>query len=199
MNSVSSMEDRQFPDRDSRMQYSMSGNEPNRQDDQPLKQNYARHFFDTFKRDPNSYAISLGTIDGVFDPHAAAAGTATSPLARKLKCRHVQMIAIGSSIGWGSTSSSFLLHVANICPRYGSFCCLWQGSEYGRARVAPHCFRPHWDYVILYDAGPRRNGCLVPCRRILLSILYAIFGPCLGFCYGLEVGLITIHVHCFRS
>ena len=37
----------------------------------------------------------------MFDPEAAAANTAASPLARRLKGRHLQMIAIGGSIGTG--------------------------------------------------------------------------------------------------
>ena len=104
MNSVSSNNDRQSPDPDSRTQHGVNGNESNDRVDKPLKQNYAYSIFESFKRAPNSYATSPGTIDGIFDPHAAAAGTATSPLARKLKGRHLQMIAIGSSIGRGSTS-----------------------------------------------------------------------------------------------
>ncbi|KAH0542247.1 hypothetical protein FGG08_003369 [Glutinoglossum americanum] len=59
---------------------------------------------DSFKRDPNQHATHRGSIgaDGrVFDAESAAAATASSPLARKLKGRHLQMIAIGGSIGTG--------------------------------------------------------------------------------------------------
>ncbi|KAF2405520.1 amino acid permease [Trichodelitschia bisporula] len=63
-----------------------------------------QRFMDSFRRDPNIHATPKGVIgaDGkVFDVESAAAATAESPLARKLKGRHLQMIAIGGSIGTG--------------------------------------------------------------------------------------------------
>ncbi|KAI9765855.1 MAG: glyceraldehyde-3-phosphate dehydrogenase 1 [Geoglossum simile] len=61
-------------------------------------------FLDSFKRDPAQHATPRGSIGGdgrIFDLEGAAAATASSPLARKLKGRHLQMIAIGGSIGTG--------------------------------------------------------------------------------------------------
>ncbi|KFY65028.1 hypothetical protein V496_02875 [Pseudogymnoascus sp. VKM F-4515 (FW-2607)] len=58
---------------------------------------------DSFKRDPNasSGARTYKAEDGGFDHEGAAQRTANSGLARKLKGRHLQMIAIGGSIGTG--------------------------------------------------------------------------------------------------
>jgi len=75
------------------------------------KQKWTTRFVDSFRRDPNAHVIKPGqAIDptdghapapGKFDHKAAAEATANSGLAHKLKARHMQMIAIGGSIGTG--------------------------------------------------------------------------------------------------
>jgi len=73
---------------------------------QGVKEPMHRRFIDSFKRDPNA-AITKpsqradGPARGGFDHAAAAERTANSGLAHKLKGRHMQMIAIGGSIGTG--------------------------------------------------------------------------------------------------
>ncbi|KAF2645932.1 general amino-acid permease-like protein GAP1 [Massarina eburnea CBS 473.64] len=64
-----------------------------------------RRVLDSFRRDPNMNIMapkgSMGADGKVFDVESAAANTANSPLVRRLKGRHLQMIAIGGSIGTG--------------------------------------------------------------------------------------------------
>ncbi|KAE8444313.1 hypothetical protein EG329_000623 [Mollisiaceae sp. DMI_Dod_QoI] len=66
--------------------------------------------FDSFRRDPNQKVTPSGEIVDLklehghsdsYDVESAVANVAKSPLQRKLEARHLQMIAIGGSIGTG--------------------------------------------------------------------------------------------------
>ncbi|KAL1957082.1 hypothetical protein VTO42DRAFT_6340 [Malbranchea cinnamomea] len=71
-------------------------------DEDGCRRSFLRRFLDSFKRDPNAHVLrQLGADGKVYDLEEAAAATAASPLHRRLKSRHLQMIAIGGSIGTG--------------------------------------------------------------------------------------------------
>jgi len=82
--------------------YSDAGQPIWEEETEVITQGYGRRIYNSFKRDPNLFVTPTGSVgaDGqVFNPGTAAQATANSPLARKLKGRHLQMIAIGGSIG----------------------------------------------------------------------------------------------------
>ncbi|KAI9821589.1 MAG: glyceraldehyde-3-phosphate dehydrogenase 1 [Thelocarpon impressellum] len=70
----------------------------------PAHRTWKTRAIDSFRRDPNTSSTprqAIGADGKAFDLEGAAQRTAESPLSRKLKGRHLQMIAIGGSIGTG--------------------------------------------------------------------------------------------------
>ncbi|KAL8703282.1 MAG: hypothetical protein Q9201_003523 [Fulgogasparrea decipioides] len=74
-------------------------------DEKPAQpRSVAKRAWDSFKHNPDYHITPKGVVGAngqIYDVESAAIATAESPLARKLKGRHLQMIAIGGSIGTG--------------------------------------------------------------------------------------------------
>jgi len=112
-------------------------------------------FKDSFKRDPNASAL---TSKG-FDPHAAgfdlegaAAATANTGLSRRLKGRHLQMIAIGGSIGlyyrtWFDTKAQ-----TNTVCRDWVVRRIGECTFYRWPCITAHRFLDHRTYAILHGS-----------------------------------------------
>ena len=131
--------------------YSTSGGEPNYEETTIIHQSFGRRLFDSFKRDPNLRATPKGVIGSngrVYDPGVAAEATAASPLARKLKGRHLQMIAIGGSIGERRFLHLWALHLT--IDRHRSFRCIWEGSRSWRACLSTDMLLSYRSDVILH-------------------------------------------------
>lgn len=82
-------------------------------DDPKPRGSIPRRIWDSFQRDPNRSTSSTGAGGGhgkEYDVEAAAQATAHSPLARELNGRHLQMIAIGGSIGKGHCEPDLVLY-----------------------------------------------------------------------------------------
>ena len=94
--------------------------------------------WDSFKRDPNARVTKPGAVgaDGkVFDVESAAQATAESPLSRRLKGRHLQMIAIGGSIGISSPQYGLVSLISDFMIRHRSVRWFWKVVGHWRPRL----------------------------------------------------------------
>lgn len=149
-----------------------------------------RRVIESFKRDPN-FAMtpkgSMGADGKVYDVEGAAANTANSPLARRLKGRHLQMIAIGGSIGMPRARAVQVPIPCADISRNRAFCRLRPGPGQRRSSLARYRLLSRRHHAVLHSACARRNGGAVSCRRFLFGLLYALSGSCVGLRHGLEL------------
>lgn len=164
---------------------------------------WTRRFVDSFKRDPNAHVSKPGQdiessgghgsgntagqyAAGHYDHKAAAEATANSGLAHKLKSRHMQMIAIGGSIGklerTSGTRGALL-----TASRNWSLGHVWLCSCHRRAGISCNRLYPHRNSHVLHHASSGRAGGHLPCCRVFLGLLDPFSGSGMGFCHGLEV------------
>lgn len=137
------------------------------------RENFPRRILDGFKRDPNLRATPRGVIGAngkLYDVEAAAQATAESPLARKLKGRHLQMIAIGGSIGMFSQHYA-LEHILSLV-RHRSFRRFREILIERWPSVSLDSLHSHWNDVVLYCASIGRDGCAIPCSWLLLCVFH---------------------------
>jgi hypothetical protein len=143
-----------YPDKDQSTtpDYSSGRGEPSYEAVTHIQHGIGRRFVDSFRRDPTLTTTPPGVVGAngrVFNPELAAAATANSPLARRLKGRHLQMIAIGGSIGQ-TPDLQPSMHSTDFVNRYWTFRCIRQISRDRRTCIADHMLYTDWAYAVLY-------------------------------------------------
>lgn len=135
-----------------------------------LKPGLYRRIFDSFKEDPNAHVTTA--ISGS-DVENAATNTASSPLHRRLKSRHLQMIAIGGSIGTKFCRLAEQTEQTNVA-RNRSLCGFRDRAVYWRPGVSADCIYPDWHHDLLYSSRARGDGCALSGGRLVRALLNSI-------------------------
>lgn len=143
----------------------------------------------------------VGMLHGprYFDMHAAALMTANPLLARELKGRHLQMIAIGGSIGMPLAPLRARLVVT---PLLREPMLTWTNRDWPLRRLGQSALprRPGFGAVslhlyrrdaLLYGASARRAGRGLSRGRLVLGFLDEVPRSGLGLRYGLEVSVLS--------
>lgn len=133
----------------------LTGTEPKYHDAPLVKPSFGTRMVDSFRRDPNLKVNAKGVVGAngkVYDAEAAAVATAESPLARKLKGRHLQMIAIGGSIGMAIPWVVYS-ECSRIC-RHWSLRGVWQIPVKWRSGISLDRIYSHRYHAVLYCASP---------------------------------------------
>lgn len=164
--------------------------------DDPLAPRFDR-FIDGFRRDPNSTFSAAAHLEDptrqlplhhgpYYDLHLATLENAHIGLARRLKGRHLQMIAIGGSIGTVENAQLTPTR-ANIGLRNRAVCRVRQIVEQRRPGLTARGLFDSWSDAVLYMSGSGRACCDLPSGRILFILGNTLSGPLLGIRHGLEV------------
>jgi hypothetical protein len=105
---------------------------------------------ESFKRNPNARVVTEATdLEGRPLPDQPPAEPA---LAMKLKPRHLQMIAIGGSIGMLSSKMIFVYQTNKILFRHWSLCWFWLCAGQWWPSLINYCIRIDWHNVILHSS-----------------------------------------------
>lgn len=152
---------------------------------EPISGTKWSHFRDSFKRNPNARMVTVAVDEeGKPFPDQPPAEPA---LSMQLKNRHLQMIAIGGSIGVLLLMRSARQEVLTTSRRNWSlrrFRCRPRSRRSGLPRVG---IWPHRDHVILHRPRTRRVGRRLSSCWFIRRLRVSLPRPSLGLRYGVEL------------
>lgn len=147
--------------------------------------------FDTFRAGPERMIAQTITKDGRrYDAKAAAFNTANTPLVRRLKGRHLQMIAIGGSIGMSRYPVLLLkkgITLLLTALRHGFIHRFRSRPRDWWARLSSHCLYTDRRGVVLYCSSAGRDGSDLSCSWVLLNLCHTVHRSSMGICLWLEL------------